>query len=381
MQDGVLFAELNRQGGPRGGKEFVAPNWWMGMATRNTSRGLLTFTSMMSLDPATLGEDGYREIFQVGETVDGEPLVDHQHPHDFFMQLAGVWRIPLSSGTALTIAGGPVGEPALGPVAFMHRASAAENPLAALSHHTFDSTHIAFGVVTAAIDRGRWVLEGSVFNGREPDEDRWDFDFGALDSVSGRVWFRPAAGWEVQVSTGRLREPEALEPGNVQRTTMSGSWLEQDGEDFTAVTVGYGVNATDHGRRHALFGEVARRGGLNSVYARGEVLQTEIAKLLSCGSVVHCWEGDPVDEHRRDALGAITIGGVRDVLRWRGFEGGLGASVTFYAVPAPLEATHGSRPASFQLFFRLRPPAGSAGRMRNMRMSSGHGGMLGSGTP
>ena len=374
MQDGVLFAELNRQGGPRGGTEFVAPNWWMGMASRNTSRGLLTFTSMLSLDPATLGEDGYREIFQVGETVDGAPLVDHQHPHDFFMQLAGIWRIPLSAGTGLTIAGGPVGEPALGPVAFMHRASAEENPLAALSHHTFDSTHIAFGVVTAAVDRGRWVLEGSVFNGREPDENRWDFDFGALDSVSGRVWFRPAAGWEVQVSTGHLREPEALEPGNVQRTTMSASWFEQDGDDFTAVTVGYGVNATDHGRRHAVFGEVTKRGGLNSIYARGEVLQPEIAKLLGCGSPGDCVEGDPADEHLRDALGAFTIGGLRDVLRWRGFEGGLGASVTFYAVPEPLEATHGSHPASFQLFFRLRPPAGSSGRMRNMRMSSAHGG-------
>ena len=293
MQDGVLFAELNRQGGPRGGTEFVAPNWWMGMATRNTSRGLLTFTSMLSLDPATLGEDGYREIFQVGETVDGAPLVDHQHPHDFFMQLAGIWRIPLSAGTGLTIAGGPVGEPALGPVAFMHRASAEENPLAALSHHTFDSTHIAFGVVTAAVDRGRWVLEGSVFNGREPDENRWDFDFGALDSVSGRVWFRPAAGWEVQVSTGHLKEPESSGAGqrrNGRRCRGRGS--HKTATDFTAVTVGYGVNATDHGRRHAVFGEVTKRGGLNSVYARGEVLQPEIAKLLSCGSPGDCVEGD-----------------------------------------------------------------------------------------
>ena len=190
MQDGIVFAEFNRQGGPRGGNEFVVPNWWMGMAARSAGKGIVTFTGMFSLDAATLGKDGYREIFQVGETLDGVPLVDRQHPHDLFMQLAASWRIPIARGTGFTIAGGPAGEPALGPVAFMHRPSAAEIPFAPLSHHVFDSTHISFGVVTAAVDHGPWIVEGSVFNGREPDDNRWDFDFGALDSVSGRVWFR-----------------------------------------------------------------------------------------------------------------------------------------------------------------------------------------------
>ena len=150
MQDGVVFGIFNHQGGPRGGDEFKVPNWWMGMATRKAGRSQLTFTGMLSLDPATVGKRGYGEIFQVGEAADGRPLVDRQHPHDLFMQLAAVWRLELSEATGLTFAGGPVGEPALGPVAFMHRASAAENPFAPLSHHTFDSTHIAFGVVTAA---------------------------------------------------------------------------------------------------------------------------------------------------------------------------------------------------------------------------------------
>src|SRR5205085_4103940 len=131
-----------------------------------------TFSSMLSVDAGAVGKKGYREIFQAGETLDDQPIRDRQHPHDLFMQLATIWRLPLTSSTGLTIAGGPVGEPALGPVAFMHRASAGDNPTAPLSHHTFDSTHIAFGVVTAAVDRGSWVLEGSVFNGREPDANR-----------------------------------------------------------------------------------------------------------------------------------------------------------------------------------------------------------------
>ena len=159
------------------------------MASRGTSHGRLTLTGMFSLDPATVGKDGYREIFQVGEALGGRPLIDRQHPHDLFMQLAASWRIPLNGSTGLTLAGGPAGEPALGPVAFMHRASATDNPTAPLGHHTFDSTHVSFGVITAAVDHGPWVVEGSLFNGREPDENRWT-------SISaGSIRFRAGCGF------------------------------------------------------------------------------------------------------------------------------------------------------------------------------------------
>ena len=371
MQDGIVFTEFNRQGGHRGGKEFAVPNWWMGMGARSAGNGMVTFTGMFSLDPATLGKDGYREIFQVGESVDGAPLIDHQHPHDLLMQLAVSWRVPLTSSTGFTIAGGPVGEPALGPVAFMHRPSASDNPFAPLSHHIFDSTHISFGVVTAAVDHGPWVVEGSVFNGREPDEDRWNFDFGPLDSVSGRVWFRPTDRWEFQVSSGHLTHPEALEPGNIQRTTASASWFARNGDDYTAVTAAYGVNASDHGRRHAVFGEITKHAGLDSFYGRAEVLQVETAVLLR----------EPMSDVR-DIVGAFTGGGVRDILRWKGFEGGLGGAATFYAVPQRMTSTYGEHPMSFQIFFRLRLPApGGMGRMWNMRMSQPMAGHMQRHTP
>ena len=214
MQDGVVYGLFNSQGGPRGGHEVVVPNWWMGMLTRQQGSHQIGFNAMLSLDPWTAGKDGYREIFQVGEALDGKPLVDRQHPHDLFMQLAASWRTALSDSTSLVIAGGPVGEPTLGPVAFMHRPSAAGLALAPLGHHTFDSTHLSFGVVTAAVERGPWVFEGSLFNAREPDDNRWDIEFGAFDSVAGRVWYRPSAELEVQVSSGRLREPEELVAGD-----------------------------------------------------------------------------------------------------------------------------------------------------------------------
>ena len=368
MEDGVVFGLFNHQGGRRGGDELRVPNWWMGMATRKSGRSRFTFTSMLSLDPATVGKAGYREVFQVGEELNGQPLIDRQHPHDLFMQFAAGWRLALADRTGLTLAGGPAGEPALGPVAFMHRPSASENPFAPLGHHTFDSTHVSYGVVTAALDHGPIVLEGSVFNGREPDENRWDFDFGRLDSVSGRLWYTPRPGWELQVSTGRLAQPERLEPGNIQRTTASASWMRAAGSKMTAVTVGYGLNDTHHGRRNAVFAEATRRVGALAVFGRLEVLQLETERLLD-------GTPPPADANLGAPLAAFTAGAARDVVAWRGFEGAFGADLTLYAVPDALKTTHGSRPVSFQLFFRVRPPAGSMGRMWNMRMSqplSGH---------
>ena len=363
MQDAVLFGMYNNQGGPRGGSEFKVPNWWMGMLSRQVGSSQITFNTMFSLDPATLDKQGYREIFQVGETFEGEPLIDHQHPHDFFMQLAAVWRIPLGTRTGFTLAGAPSGEPALGPVAFMHRASAADNPLAPLSHHTFDSTHIGFGVVTAAVDHGRWIVEASAFNGREPDEHRWDFDFGRLDSASARLWFRPGATWEFQASAGRLKDPETLEPGDITRATASGAWFRNTGGDFSAVTAAYGVNLTEHGNRHAALVEATRFNRGTSLFMRAEVVHVETSLLLA----------DTVasedDDERKDPVGALTVGAMRDVLTWGGFQGGLGASVTGYTVPSALTGTHGFRPVSYQVFFRLRPPPSSMGRMWNMRMA------------
>ncbi|MGE5834272.1 MAG: hypothetical protein ACM4AI_07320 [Acidobacteriota bacterium] len=367
MQDGVVYGLFNSQGGPRGGDEFVVPNWWMGMLMRDRGRHSFTANVMLSLDPATVGERGYREIFQVGEALDGKPVVDRQHPHDFFTQLAASWRLNLSETTSLTIAGGPAGEPTLGPVAYIHRPSAAGLVLAPLGHHTFDSTHISFGVVSGSVELGRWVLEGSVFNGREPDAHRWDFDFGPLDSVAGRVWFRPTQEWEVQFSSGRLREPEELVEGDTTRTTTSVGWFRQRPDQLKAVTIGYGVNNAHGELQHGVFGELTFERPALSFSSRVDVQQVETDMLVT-GEIPHDSGGPP----RLDWVTAVTAGAARRLLVWRGFEGSAGALVTVYRVPEPLQATHGTHPVSFQLFFRVRLPAGQMGRMWNMRMSQGH---------
>ena len=192
--DGVLFTTFNKQGGPRGDKQFRSQNWFMTMGTRQRPHGTLTLSAGVSGEPFTVGIAGYTEIFHVGEAYRNLQVTDRQHPHDLFMQLAAAWRVPVGNQVSFTAAGGAVGEPALGPPAFIHRASSAENPTAPLSHHIFDSTHIGFGVATLGLDRGPIAIEGSVFRGREPDEHRYDFDFGELDSWSARPWIRARGG-------------------------------------------------------------------------------------------------------------------------------------------------------------------------------------------
>ena len=372
MQDGAVFLMFNNQGGPRGETEIKAPNWWMGMASRKAGRGQLTLNLMLSLDPATVGAQGYSEIFQVGETYNGDPLIDHQHPHDFLMQASAVYRLPLTKGVRLTLAGAPVGEPALGPVAYMHRLSSYENPIAPLSHHTLDSTHVAMEVFTASIDRGPIQVEGSAFRGAEPDEQRWDLmDPGAIDSWSARVWYRPSPSWSFQVSRGFLNEPEASEEGDVRRTTASGSWTRVRDTGWTAVTAAWGQNQKLGGDYNAFLLEATHAFGRQlTIFGRLEHNQVE-TDVLRFG--VHLAQGGRKKAHvvlpgTIDYVSALTLGGSRTFWTPRSWDFAAGGDVAAYGVPSVLEPTHGAHPVSFHLYFRVRIP--SSHRMTEMTMTN-----------
>lgn len=363
MQDGVVYAMFNHQGGPRGGQEFMAPNWWMGMASNQRGRHRLTFSAMLSFEAATNTSDGYRQLFQAGEALNGERLIDRQHPHDFLSQLAAIWRIDAGAGRAFSVSGAVAGEATLGPVAFVHRASAAGLPMAPLGHHTFDSTHVSFGVVAAALDAGKWTIEASAFNGREPDDQRWDVDFGALDSFAGRVWFRPNAEWAIQVSTGKLTDPEELEPGDVYRTTASASWTRLGDDALLAVTGAWGMNSAHGTQTHGGFAEMTRERGANSVFGRFDVQQLELDS----------WEGvAPVAHGDQGTVISLTIGAARRLFARRTWEGAVGGQFVVSRAPSALEASHGAYPVGAQVIFRLRLPTGPMGRMWNHRMMGGH---------
>jgi hypothetical protein len=364
--DGVLFATLNLQGGRRGETQFRSQNWLMSMARRDLGPGSFQATGMISLEPLTAPGSGYSQIFQVGEAYENLQITDHQHPHDLLMQLSAGWRIPLGQRASVTAAGALVGEPALGPVAFMHRASAAENPTAPLAHHIFDSTHIANGVILGRLDWGLASLEGSVFRGRESDEHRFDLDLGALDSWSVRAWLRPTSSWMIQASHGFLEEPEALEPGDQRRSSASASWSRHLATGFTAITAAVGRNRRPFSTVDSALLEGTHKRGPWSWYGRFERTEVE-TEILLFPNILHV----PHPGELVDTVQAFTMGSVRDVVTFRGLALGAGGDVTFYGVPELLRNTHDTRPVSFHVFLRLSRSDLSR-RMWDMTMAQQH---------
>lgn len=350
-----LFAGLNVQGGPRGSTTFESANWLMGMAYHQLGPGTLQLRGMVSAEPLTFPRGGSPLLFQTGETYKGRPLIDRQHPHDLVMELSSTYTVPLGDRATWFVYLGYPGEPALGPVAFMHRASASENPSAPLAHHLQDSTHITFGVFTTGFTY-RWLkLEGSVFNGREPDENRYNFEAHPWDSRSIRLSLAPQRDWSLQVSHGFLKNPEALEPGTTRRTTASLSYNRRFNRGNWASSLIWGRNHETHA------GEIFNLNGYagestvnfkqrNYLYTRLELVDKN--QLLSAIDRLRLGF---VTEHPSFRIGAYTFGGARDVWTTDNISLAIGGDVTWYSKPSVLNPLYGEHPGSYRLFVRLRP--------------------------
>ena len=350
MAHGVVFVDYNQQGGPRGEGKAESVNWLMVMEQHRLGEGTILFREMFSAEPLTAPHPGFPELFQTGETYHGQPLVDHQHPHNVFSELALEYTRPLADKVSWLFYGAAAGEPALGPVAYVHRVSASELPMAPLSHHLQDSTHISFGVLTTGLVVSRFKVEGSVFNGREPNEQRYSIQFAPLDSWSARLSVAPSRNWTVQYSYGRLEQPEALEPGSQRRQTASVEYVRPLGGGKLAA--GSWATSLVWGRVH----KEAINHNLNSY-----LLETTLNfrardygfSRLELVDKDELFPNNPLFPSYR--IGAYTFGGARDLIRNRLWQPALGADVTFYSKPSSLNATYGAHPVSFQIFLRARP--------------------------
>ena len=185
MLHGSAFAQfiyepgdIHRTGG-FATQQWSSVNWGMVMARRPVGAGRIGFRLMASLEPWTVTDCGFLNLLANGEVCEGDTIHDRQHPHDLFMELAADYDRPLRGSLRWQIYAGLSGEPALGPAGFPHRVSAMANPVAPISHHWLDSSHITFGLITTGIYDERWKAEMSLFNGREPDDDRANLDLGA----------------------------------------------------------------------------------------------------------------------------------------------------------------------------------------------------------
>ncbi len=343
--DGTVFFGYNYQ--HRKFTDFSAwesQNWLMAGGTRRMGSGTFSASTMLSLEPWTLKDIGSPQAFQTGETFNRAPLIDYQHPHDFVMGLGAGYRVPWRRLT-WQFSGGVVGTPAFGPIVFMHRPSAADNPQAPLAHHHLDSMHITPGVLTAGATAREWTLEGSWFRGREPDENRTDLDLGPLDSYSLRLGFARGA-WSAQASGADLTMPEAVTPYDARKLSASLSYAEP--AQRLAWTVAFGQNREIHGNLEAYLLEGRMQLRLrDAIYARAESVAKDI---LDAG--FH--PPGTFHRHRQSQIGAFTLGYVRDLLITSDARLGVGGDVTGYIVPENLREAYGS-PVSFHVFLRYRP--------------------------
>lgn len=340
MAHGTVSSQYTDISGPRGDDKFYATSMAMLTAERPTSFGRIQLKSMLSLEPA-MNARGYPNLFATGETAGGRPLVDRQHPHDLFMELAARVDFNTSFGTVF-LYGGPVGEPALGPSAFMMRQSARLNPEPPIGHHWFDSTHITYGVVTAGIASSKFQLEASGFRGAEPDEHRWDIESPKLDSWSVRGTFTPSPSWAMQVSYGQIKEPEALHPGeNEHRTTASVHYNNGRGLSAMAafsakrrvpgdtLTAWLAEANWDLDKHNTVFGRVEN-------VANDELFPDHTDPLHDRTFRVSKFQ---LGYARRIPLGPVELA--------------LGGSVSAYAKPAELAPYYGAHPIGYTVFARF----------------------------
>ncbi len=342
MAHGYAWGVATDQGGPRGKSEAFVQSMAMLMADRDLGdRFHLQLRTMNSLEPL-MGARGYTNLFATGELASDRPLVDRQHPHDLFMELAAKVDYRPGNGATLFLYGGPVGEPALGPSAFMHRGSARYQPMSPITHHWFDSTHITYGVVTAGYATPAFQLEASAFKGREPDEHRWNIETPRLDSWSVRGTWTPSPFWAVQVSHGRLKEPEAQHPGEDENRSTASVQYARGG---LATTFAYSLKDRVPGEKLSAFlaeatYELSTR---HAVFGRVENVAND--ELFPD-------EGDPLHDTKFRVTKAEV--GYAYRLQIVGPLGlALGGTVAAYAKPAALEAAYGKTPVSWALFSKL----------------------------
>jgi hypothetical protein len=354
MFHGEAFLNELQQTGPRGADKFFSTNWFMPMAQRKFgSIGTLTLRTMLSLEPATVSSERYPESFQQGETAYGLPIVDGQHPHDFFMEIAAMYDYRVSEHTLLSLYAAPIGDPALGPPAYPHRTSASEDPMAPLGHHLEDSTHIADDVITVGITHGMFRVEASGFHGREPDENRWDIDVGRIDSWSARATVNPGQNWSFQYSISDLTSPEALFPGeDLRRMTASlmynlpihnGNWASMAlwgrNQSLLDGNVGNGY----------LVESTLRFLQKNNIWARIENVDRTNELLLD-----ESFLPANFTERYFTRLQAYTAGYDRDIGHLTHISTAVGAQLTWFGVPGDLQVIYGSHPIGVVAFLRLR---------------------------
>jgi hypothetical protein len=354
MFQGNLAAGYNHQASDRGDEQLTALAWLMAMASRPALGGELGLRVMLSPEPFLLPGDGYPLLLQTGETWQGEPLRDRQHPHDLFMELALIQQIPLSEEIGVELYLAPVGEPAIGPTAYQHRLSAMSDPLTPLGHHWQDSTHITYGVATAGLFGKVFKLEASYFNGHEPDEERTDFDFHTPDAIAARFSLNPVRSVSAQLSWASLPAHGGHHAERVQRATTSVAHVAELGSSgYWATTLVVGNNLRGHDKGPSFLVESNLDfDGRSVLYGRAELLYKSAEALVI--------EDAPEEERYR--LASFGLGYQYGFGPIASLTPAIGARGSIALLPSALQPEYGTRaPVGGIVYAQIRPAAMRAG--------------------
>ena len=347
MAHGSVFGQFVKEFGPRGNYQLGSINWLMGDASRPLAGGEFHARMMASAEYFTITRAGYPQLLQVAQPYRGGTVTDRMHPHELLSEVAVMYDRPIGNDWRWSVYLAAVGEPALGPVAYLHRPSAANDPTAPLGHHSQDVTHESFGLATLGVFTPRVHLETSVFNDAHPNEVRTNFDYAGarFNSFSARLTVNPTDRWSVAGSAAYIAPSTGVHSHTgLHRLELSALHI---GDRWSTSFI-WGANVPTDSRRvlnTALIETNIDLGPRNAVFGRAEYVTRTADELALVGSVS---EEVPV--------GALALGYARRLREARGVGAWLGARGDVDFVPEQLRLFYGSRtPVGFIVYLQLRP--------------------------
>jgi len=193
---------------------------------------------------------------------------------------------------------------------------------------------------------GDWKLEASRYNGREPDQHRYDIETGALDSTAARLSWNPTQRWALQASWADEIGPEQLEPGVDQhKVSMSAIYTVPFGDHgWWSTTAAWGRRSSEGLDLDAWVLESAvKPDAAWTVFARAERVDNDELTPAVLG------RHGPVF-----TVGKVSLGAIHDWALSPHVSFGLGGLYAFDFVPGALDVAYGDDPRGAMAFVRLK---------------------------
>jgi hypothetical protein len=294
---------------------------------------------MGTVEQLTVGHKGTPQLFQTEN-------IDNMHPHDYLMALEfrDVIKLGASDNQELTFLFAPRGAAAVGPVPFMHRASAEGNPDAPLGHGLQDGFHDVSTVLGVAYRNSRTTVEATAFSGHAIS---WPFPMHHIDSYGVRLIQEIDDHVLIGASYADVLSPDAA--GRAEHEKFIAGWLATShkihGATLKSSFIWGQVRAGQDAALNSFLAEAVYQRGMNKLYGRAEILQIRPDQLDLVplnGSTNAKW------------VKALTLGYERTLIEKGPVSVFLGGSFTKDFAPMEFRPDYGSGQRGAKLYFRVK---------------------------